>query len=58
MPNKQEVGNSSHKGVHQYIMEMDRRPGIIVGMSDDRENEDQLLHTFHLAVSSLVLSTL
>ncbi|XP_012683337.1 nebulette [Clupea harengus] len=30
MPNKQEVGNSSHKGVHQYIMEMDRRPGIIV----------------------------
>ncbi|XP_062385245.1 nebulette [Sardina pilchardus] len=29
-PSKQEVGNTSHKGVHQYIMEMDRKPGIIV----------------------------
>ncbi|XP_058601390.1 nebulette isoform X1 [Onychostoma macrolepis] len=30
-PNHETVGNSTHKGVHQYIMEMDRRPGVIVG---------------------------
>ncbi|XP_043115564.1 nebulette isoform X2 [Puntigrus tetrazona] len=29
-PNNETVGNSTHKGVHQYIMEMDRRPGVIV----------------------------
>ncbi|XP_059419740.1 LIM zinc-binding domain-containing Nebulette-like [Carassius carassius] len=29
-PNHETVGNSTHKGVHQYIMEMDRRPGVIV----------------------------
>ncbi|XP_077083467.1 nebulette isoform X2 [Siphateles boraxobius] len=29
-PNHETVGNSTHKGVHQCIMEMDRRPGVIV----------------------------
>lgn len=30
-PNHETVRNSTHKGVHQCIMEMDRRPGVIVG---------------------------
>lgn len=30
-PNNETVANSTHKAVHQYIMEMDRRPGVIVG---------------------------
>lgn len=30
-PNHETVGNSTHKGVHQCIMELDRRPGVIVG---------------------------
>lgn len=30
-PNHETAGNGTHKGVHQYIMEMDRRPGVIVG---------------------------
>ncbi|TRY53841.1 hypothetical protein DNTS_002797 [Danionella cerebrum] len=29
-PNNETVANSTHKGVHQYIMEMDRSPGVIV----------------------------
>ncbi|XP_059357973.1 LIM zinc-binding domain-containing Nebulette-like isoform X1 [Carassius carassius] len=29
-PNHETVGKSTHKGGHQYIMEMDRRPGVIV----------------------------
>ncbi|XP_051553215.1 LIM zinc-binding domain-containing Nebulette-like isoform X2 [Myxocyprinus asiaticus] len=29
-PNHETVGNSTHKGVHQYTMELDRRPGVIV----------------------------
>lgn len=30
-PSHETVANSTHKGVHQCIMEMDRRPGVIVG---------------------------
>lgn len=30
-PNHQTMGCSTSQGVQQYIMEMDRRPGVIVG---------------------------
>ncbi|XP_042628839.1 LIM zinc-binding domain-containing Nebulette-like isoform X2 [Cyprinus carpio] len=42
--NHETVGNSTHKGVHQYIMEMDRRPGVIVGKFSNVRCSNPVLH--------------
>ncbi|KAK2105262.1 hypothetical protein P7K49_014776 [Saguinus oedipus] len=44
--NTQVVSDAAYKGVHPHIVEMDRRPGIIVGLGDDRSEVSEIYPSF------------